>query len=169
MRFHEIREFTVPGVEFSEGTPDIDPVTGKPLGTPSSPGIWDRISDIFKSKDSKPDPISKLNPLKNMLITQKFKGLVHNGVDLRAAVGTPVYAPEDGIVKQMKGFRAGLYVELTTATGVHKFMHLSQYSAANGSKVKAGDEVALSGNTGFSTGPHLHWEYWVDGHAVNPI
>ena len=172
MRFHEIRKFTVPGVEFAEAAPGTDPATGKPLGQKDSSNILDKITGIFKRKDDD-KPVSQgaaaLNPLKNMRVTQAFKGLTHNGVDLGAAVGTPVYAPEAGTVKQMKGFRAGLYIELTTATSVHKFMHLSQYSVADGAKVKAGAEIALTGNTGFSTGPHLHWEKWVDGRAVNPL
>jgi len=169
LRFHEIREFTVPGKDFNEAVPGTDPVTGKPLGV-KTPGIWDTITKIFKGDDDKPgSAIGRLNPLKNIEITQPFKGFTHNGVDLRAAVGTSVYAPEDGVVKQMKGFRAGLYIELTTSTGVHKLMHLSQYSVKDDARVRAGEEIAKTGNTGLSTGPHLHWEYWVNGKAVNPI
>lgn len=171
MRFHEIREFTVPGTDFNEATPGTDPATGKPQGAKNSGGAWDTITSIFKGKDKdKPSsPVGRLNPLKVMTVGQGFKGAVHQGVDLPTVVGTPVYAPEDGVVKLLKGFRAGLYVELTTATGVHKFMHLSKYSVRDGARVRAGDELALTGDTGFSTGPHLHWEYWVNGKAINPL
>ena len=171
MRFHEIREFTVPGIALNEGVPGTDPVTGKPLGV-KTPGIWDTIKGLFPSDDKPGSGIGRLNPLnplKNIEITQPFKGFTHNGVDLRAAVGTPVYAPEDGVVKQMKGFRAGLYIELHTSTGVHRLMHLSKYSVEDGAKVRAGTEIAKSGNTGVLTGPHLHWEYWVDGKAIDPM
>ena len=47
MRFHEVREFTVPGVNFNEAVKGIDPVTGKPTGTSSQPGIVDRIKGFF--------------------------------------------------------------------------------------------------------------------------
>lgn len=171
MRFHEIREFTVPGMDFNEASGGTDPVTGKPVGL-ATPNIWNTITGLFKGDkkpEDKPSSKDKVTPLKTMRVTQTFKGSTHNGVDLGALEGTAVYAPEDGVVKQMKGVRAGLYVELTTATGVHKFMHLSQYSTKDSAQVRAGDEIAKTGNTGFTTGPHLHWEYWVNGRAVNPL
>ena len=175
MKFYEIRQFDVPGINLTEGgIPGTDPVTGRPVGT-KQPSIWDAISGVLKGADKK-KPNNKpvlqgaayLNPLKNMRPTQGFKGRVHQGVDLRATVGTPVYAPEDGVVKLLTGKMAGLYIELATATGLHKFMHLSTYSVANGAQVKAGTEIGLTGNTGFSTAPHLHWEYWVNGQATDP-
>lgn len=168
MRFHEIRQFTVPGVNFNEAVPDTDPVTGKPNRV-EKPGVVDTIKNLFGIKPDKPRgvvPLNPLNPLKTMLVTQPFHDQ-HKGVDLRAAVGTPVYAPQDGTVQLLKGRRAGLYIELTTASGVHKFMHLSNFSVANKAQVKAGEEIALTGNTGISTGPHLHWEYWVDGRPTD--
>jgi len=178
MRFHEVRQFDVPGISLTEqAVPGTDPVTGRPLGV-AKPSIWDTISGVFKDKDTKkpqnpekPEPsgIPALNPLKKMISTQDFKGWQHQGVDLRATVGTPIYAPEDGVVKLLKGFRAGLYIELTTATGLHRFMHLSTYSVKDGEKITAGTELGLTGNTGVSTGPHLHWEYWIDGKAIDPI
>lgn len=178
MRFHEVRQFDVPGIELTEADiPNIDQVTGRPKNF-TRPSIWDTISGVFKDKDTKnpqnpekPEPggIPALNPLKKMISTQDFKGWQHQGVDLRATVGTPIYAPEAGVVKLLKGYRAGLYIELTTATGLHRFMHLSTYSVKDGEKITAGTELGLTGNTGISTGPHLHWEYWIDGKAVDPI
>jgi murein DD-endopeptidase MepM/ murein hydrolase activator NlpD len=161
MRFHEIREFAVPGINFDEAVPGTDPVTGRPLGV-AKPGVLDTVKDLYNRITKKPKGISPLNPLKSMQITQPFKP-GHMGVDLRAAVGTPLYAPEAGVVQLLRGQRAGLYIELTTATGVHKFMHLSEFKVPNGAQVQAGNIIALTGNTGVTTGPHLHWELWVDG------
>ena len=50
MRFHELRQFTVPGINFNEAVPGTDPVTGKPSGTPPAPGIVDRIKGFFGTK-----------------------------------------------------------------------------------------------------------------------
>lgn len=175
MRFHEVRQFDVPGIELTEADiPNIDPVTGRPKNF-TKPSIWDTISGVFKDKDTKkpekiqPSGIPALNPLKKMISTQDFKGWQHQGVDLRATVGTPIYAPEDGVVKLLKGYRAGLYIELTTATGLHRFMHLSTYSVKDGAQITAGTELGLTGNTGISTGPHLHWEYWINGKPIDPL
>lgn len=87
--------------------------------------------------------------------------LWHNGIDLRAPIGTPVYAVADGMVEVAKNNPGGygLYVVIN-----HKDIfgslsaHLSQYNVSPGQKVKAGDIIGLSGNTGDSTGPHLHFE-----------
>lgn len=140
MRYHQLREFDIPGVDF--------------LGR-------------IKGQAAKTNPGRA--PLDTMKVTQEFKGLMHQGVDLSAPVGLPVYAPEDGVVSLSKGLRAGLFVILKTATATHKFMHLSAYTQADGAKVTAGTVIGKTGNTGFTTGPHLHWEKWVGGKAVNPL
>ena len=101
--------------------------------------------------------------------SQEFKGSRHRGVDLYASIGTAIIAPEDGYVTQLnEPGGAGLYVELTTRTGVHKFFHLSNNRVANG-RVKQGTVIGYSGNTGKSTGPHLHWELWINGSPVDPL
>ena len=167
MRFYQIREFTVPGINFNEAAPPgTDPATGRPIGV-EKPGVVDTLKHLLNIKN-KVHGIAPMNPLKAMLITQGFHDN-HKGVDLRAAVGTPLYAPEAGTVQLLRGQRAGLYIELTTATGVHKFMHLSEYTVPNGAEVKAGQKIGLTGNTGITTGPHLHWEYWVDGKPRSAI
>lgn len=95
----------------------------------------------------------------------------HNGTDFAVPVGTPVVAPADGIVKSAgeNGGAAGVYVILDADGTVHKFFHLSKIKVTPGQRVKKGETLALSGNTGYSTGPHLHWEKHVAGRPVDPM
>ncbi len=95
----------------------------------------------------------------------------HPGVDIGAPTGTPVIAPDDGKI-QFAGMAgsAGNLVELITASGVkHRFMHLSKISVRQGDEGKKGQTVGAVGSTGFSSGPHLHWEKYASGQQVNPI
>jgi len=84
----------------------------------------------------------------------------HNGVDGRAAAGTPVYAVADGIVQVAKDNPTGygLYVALDCGIWGSLYAHLSRFVVKVGQEVSAGDIIGYSGNTGLSTGPHLHFE-----------
>lgn len=100
-------------------------------------------------------------------------GKAHNhlGTDFAVVVGTPVVAPDDGVVKSAgeSGGSAGVAVILDTGDAIHKFFHLSQIKVRPGERVRKGETLALSGNTGYSTGPHLHWEKHVNGKPVDPM
>ena len=95
---------------------------------------------------------------------------MHFGTDFGVPVGTPVTCPDDGQVFQA-GFSgdAGNMVSVNCGNVQHKFMHLSQIKVKPGDRVKAGQVIGLSGNTGLSTGPHLHWEKVVAGKKVDPM
>lgn len=85
----------------------------------------------------------------------------HNGLDLSCVVGTPVHAVADGVVAWVDtDADYGQYVRIWhKALGVHSFYaHLSKQLVKAGDTVRQGDVIALSGNTGNSTGPHLHYE-----------
>lgn len=105
-------------------------------------------------------------PLDNISITSGFgmRRLMgmwwHNGVDLRSTVGTHVYAVSDGIVMEAKDNPSGygLYVALYHDDFGSLYAHLSELLVKKGQQVKAGDIIGYSGNTGASTGPHLHFE-----------
>jgi murein DD-endopeptidase MepM/ murein hydrolase activator NlpD len=89
------------------------------------------------------------------------KRTFHHGVDVALPVGTPLTAPADGVVvHKNKTASAGFNLILRHEGTWHTvYYHLQKPShLAVGDKVKAGDKIALSGNTGASTGPHLHWE-----------
>jgi murein DD-endopeptidase MepM/ murein hydrolase activator NlpD len=101
-------------------------------------------------------------------------GSMHYGVDIAAPIGTPVYAPEGGVVLQAgpaSGF--GLAVYLQHADGsITLYGHVNQFFVAAGQVVSAGQQIAEVGNRGQSTGPHLHFEVHHGGlyaNRSNPI
>ena len=98
-------------------------------------------------------------------------GRVHKGVDLKANVGDTVRAAFDGKVRLTKFERGGFgfYVIVRHENGLETvYGHLSRFLVQPNQYVKAGTPIALSGNTGRSTGPHLHFETRFMGIAINP-
>ncbi len=95
----------------------------------------------------------------------------HNGVDLAAPTGTPVYATADGIVGKAQWFSSyGLYIRIDHGADLEtRYAHMSKLAVAAGERVRKGDVIGYVGSTGRSTGPHLHYEVRIDGVAVNPI
>jgi len=95
----------------------------------------------------------------------------HRGVDFAMPQGTPVLAVGDGeVVVAKRSGAAGYYVALRHGrTYTTRYMHLRKLLVKPGQKIKRGDRIALSGNTGRSTGPHLHYEVWINQQAVNPL
>ena len=95
----------------------------------------------------------------------------HKGVDFSMPQGTPVLAVGDGeVVMAKRSGAAGNFVVIRHGRSyTTRYMHLRKLFVSPGQKVKRGDRVALSGNTGRSTGPHLHYEVWINQQAVNPL
>ncbi len=95
----------------------------------------------------------------------------HNGVDLAAPRGTPVYATADGMVEMAKYWGSyGNYVQIGHGGDLEtRYAHLSSYTVSDGQQVRKGDLIGYIGSTGRSTGPHLHYEVRVAGDPVNPI
>jgi murein DD-endopeptidase MepM/ murein hydrolase activator NlpD len=94
----------------------------------------------------------------------------HQGVDIAATHGTPVHAPAPGAVVFAGHDGAyGLTVKVQHAADIHtRYGHLSQVSVRPGDRVERGHVLGRAGNTGRSTGAHLHYEVLVSGRAVNP-
>jgi murein DD-endopeptidase MepM/ murein hydrolase activator NlpD len=94
----------------------------------------------------------------------------HNGVDLAAAHGTPVYATADGMVGKAQYWGSyGNYVQIEHGGELQtRYAHLSSYTVALGDTVRKGDVIGYIGSTGRSTGPHLHYEVRVGGEPVDP-
>ena len=119
-------------------------------------------------------------PVKSGRITSKFGNRnhpvlksvkFHRGVDIAVSLGTPVYAGIKGIVT-FAGKRGnyGNLVEIKGSDGIKvRYAHLSKIDVVAGQRVSDGEKVAETGNTGMSTGPHLHYEIIVDESPVNPL
>ena len=125
-------------------------------------------------------------PVTNPYITQYFgytkfalsgaySGNAHNGMDLGAPVGTKIYAPLTGTVRNVGNTDAvpgcyswGKWILIDHPNGLSTmYAHLSQFAVSPGQQVKTGDVIGYIGNTGYSTGPHLHFTVYVsDGVEV---
>ena len=96
----------------------------------------------------------------------------HPGIDIANDMGTPIVATADGIV-DYAGWNAGGYgnmVDIDHGNGIMtRYGHASQVVVAAGQFVQRGQVIALMGSTGFSTGPHVHYEVIINGQRVNPI
>jgi tape measure domain-containing protein len=120
-----------------------------------------------------------VNPLRQMVETQGYNR-THKGVDYAASVGTPVFATENGRVSwsgpgvQTPDVWGGNEIHVDGGSGIQSwFAHLSSMAVKVGDMVRAGQQIALSGNTGITSGPHLHfgtfaggWPNDVDPHGV---
>ncbi|MCI8543010.1 M23 family metallopeptidase [Acetatifactor aquisgranensis] len=95
----------------------------------------------------------------------------HKGIDWATPTGTPVYASCGGtVVKAGWGSGYGYVVYINHEDGRQtRYGHLSKVLVSEGQSVKQGDRIALSGSTGISTGPHLHFEILINGTQVNPL
>ncbi len=144
LSFHEIQAYYNNNQERLRHLPAVRPVNGILLS-----GYGMRMHPVFKYKR------------------------MHDGVDFRADIGTDLYATGDGVVK-FAG-RNGNYGNLLTIDhgfGLEtRYAHLSGFADGIrvGSKVKRGQIVAYSGNTGLTNGPHLHYEVHLNGRSVDPL
>jgi murein DD-endopeptidase MepM/ murein hydrolase activator NlpD len=96
---------------------------------------------------------------------------VHTGIDFPVSYGTQVMAATDGTVRMQYNTSYGNMAIVTAKDGTETwYCHLSSYRVSSGSTVKAGDVIAFSGNSGNSTGPHLHFEVRPGGGAaIDPL
>ncbi|MCA7012195.1 murein DD-endopeptidase MepM [Dickeya dadantii] len=112
---------------------------------------------------------SNFNPRRLNPVTGRIAP--HRGVDFSMPVGTPVLAVGDGeVVVAERDSEAGNFVAVRHGRQyTTRYMHMNRLLVKPGQKIKRGDRIGLSGNTGRSTGPHLHYELWVNQQAVNPL
>ncbi len=143
----------------------------------------DRDSQLWRNTPT-------IRPLKRASISDRYGRRIHpvtkerdfhQGVDFSARRGTPIYAPADGIVTKA-GWRSGYgkFLKINHALGFYKnkrkkvytttqYGHLHRIKVKLGQKVKRGQIIGLVGNTGRSTGPHLHYEIMINKRPINPM
>ena len=93
----------------------------------------------------------------------------HNGVDLGVPIGTPILAAQGGKVRVGEDAVSGKYVVIDHGHGIRtSYCHLDELLVERGQRVTAGTRIARSGNTGRSTGPHLHFVVRIGKHTVDP-
>ncbi|WP_111415100.1 peptidoglycan DD-metalloendopeptidase family protein [Billgrantia lactosivorans] len=112
---------------------------------------------------------SSFNPRRTHPVTGRISP--HRGTDWAMPIGTPVTAPADGRVEKVGNHPvAGRYIVVRHDNGYRtRYLHLSRAMVNRGERVSMGERIALSGNTGRSTGPHLHYEVIVDNNAVDAM
>lgn len=123
----------------------------------STPSIWPARGWVTSDFGHRLDPFTA-------------ERIMHKGLDIAAAHGTTIVAPSDGLVI-FAGVEGGYgkVLVLDHGYGVKtRYAHLADMRVKVGDRVKRGDNIALLGNTGRSTGPHLHYEVRVNGVPENP-
>lgn len=148
------------------------------------PGKNNAIYRVLKVHTRRPAPCKneqitkKMNPIIGKITSPFGKrkhpitGVMsfHNGVDIACPAGTAVVAPADGRIQKLWTHpRGGMCLSMVTPDGIrYGFAHLEHRLVKEGQIVKEGDVIALSGNTGHSTGPHLHFTVQIDGKWKDP-
>lgn len=112
---------------------------------------------------------SNFNPRRKHPVTGRISP--HKGTDFAMPIGTPITAPSDGVVESVRShYAAGRYVVIRHDNGYRtRYLHLSKPLVSRGERVTMGQRIALSGNTGRSTGPHLHYEVLVSDNQVDAM
>lgn len=125
--------------------------------------------------DGAPQTVPSLWPTQGVISSPyglRFGGTeFHQGIDIAAETGTPIVATADGVVTAA-GWNSGGYgnmVDIDHGEGIAtRYAHASSVVVTAGQRVRRGQIIAYVGSTGFSTGPHLHYEVRLGGHPVNP-
>ena len=137
-----------------------------------------------KNESVKTDKLLYIKPVDEGKITSDFgyrklsvagASTNHSGIDIGVPVGTPVKAIADGTVIAanggMRGYGNGVFIDHGTINCkrvISEYGHLSKFEVKVGDKVRQGQVIAKSGNTGISSGPHLHLTIRENGIPVNP-
>jgi murein DD-endopeptidase MepM/ murein hydrolase activator NlpD len=97
-------------------------------------------------------------------------GRLHDGIDIANLSGTPLYAARAGVVTQTRwGAGVGNYTQIDHGSGISTgYAHQTRHGVKVGQMVQAGQQIGWMGNTGKSTGPHLHFRYYKNGQTYNP-
>lgn len=145
----------------------------------------DEVAELAQQKGSILKSLPAIRPVKDQPDIRFSSGFgyridpifkltkMHQGVDFSAKQGTPIYATADGVVvsNELFGGRGyGNHITISHGYGYHTmYAHMSKMVKRQGQRVSRGDLIGYVGNTGKSTGPHLHYEVIYRGRRVNPI
>jgi len=144
--YDEVLKMALSKEKMMASIPAIMPVSNNDLKRISAGFGW-RIHPIYKIK------------------------IFHSGMDFSAPVGTPIYATGDGLVEKIEYSSYGYGNNITLDNGFGyetRYAHMSTFNVKRGEKVKRGNVIGYVGNTGTSTGPHIHYEVHKNGKAVDP-
>ena len=144
---------------------------------------FDEVVELFKGQDEMLQSIPAIQPVANKDLKRTASGSgmridpiyktakFHAGMDFSANTGTPVYATGNGRVKKA-GWQSGYGKIIIVDHGFGYetwYAHLNKYNVRVGQKVIRGEVIGEVGNTGKSTGPHLHYEVHLKGKVMNPV
>ncbi|MBJ2174734.1 M23 family metallopeptidase [Aureibaculum sp. A20] len=144
----------------------------------------DEIINLAEDKEKLLASIPAIQPVNNEDLTRMASGYgwrsdpftkarkMHKGMDFTAPTGTPIYASGNGKVYRADNRASGFgeHIEIDHGYGYKTiYAHLSKYNVKQGQTVKRGDLIGFVGNTGRSSGPHLHYEVHKNGKPINPI
>jgi murein DD-endopeptidase MepM/ murein hydrolase activator NlpD len=144
---------------------------------------FDEVFEITKEKQKMLKAIPSIQPINNRDLTRIASGFgmrmhpiykilkMHKGMDFTAPIGTEIYATGDGVVEKV-GWTGGYGKTILINHGYGyktRYAHCSKFDCKKGQKVKRGDHIGYVGNTGQSTGPHLHYEVFKNKRQINPV
>jgi len=145
---------------------------------------YDEVFDLVKNKSQMLASIPAIQPLSNKDLNHVASGfgwrihpiyktsMMHSGMDFTASIGTPIHSTGHGSVAkvEMNGRGFGNNVVINHGYGYQTlYGHMSRIAVKPGQKISRGDIIGYVGNTGSSTGPHLHYEVHKNGSPVNPL
>jgi murein DD-endopeptidase MepM/ murein hydrolase activator NlpD len=144
----------------------------------------DEIVEMARNKEKMFASIPAIQPIANKQLISLASGYgmrihpvykvrrMHQGIDFSAAIGTPIYATADGqvITVEFSFTGYGNMVEIDHGFGYKtRYAHMHGFAVRKGQRVKRGELIGYVGNTGLSTGPHLHYEVHINGIPKNPV
>ncbi|RPH33650.1 MAG: M23 family metallopeptidase [Bacteroidales bacterium] len=142
---------------------------------------FDEVIDLARNKEKMTYCIPAIQPISQKSISAYFgfradpfthRATMHYGIDFTGDIGTPIHATGEGIVVDAEFSFTGYGKEVLIDHGFGyktRYAHLSKIDVKSGDKVKRGQVVGLLGNTGRSTGPHLHYEVLLRNSAIDPL
>lgn len=143
---------------------------------------FDEVVEYYKNHEDMLSHLPAIQPIANKDLKRMASGygyrihpiyqtrIFHEGMDFSCDIGTPVYATADGVIKKARWERGyGYLITIDHGYGYEtRYAHLKSFKVRTGQKVVRGETIALSGNSGQSSGPHVHYEVLQKGRPVNP-